>query len=71
RSFSTSLDMGILSQISVQENWSRPTGNKARERRYEMAKTEKGKKFVKVPAYVKIVEGKTVKVPAHIRSTPN
>ncbi len=36
-----------------------------------MAKTNEGKKKVYVPAHTKKVNGKTVKVPAHYRSTPN
>ncbi len=36
-----------------------------------MAKTSEGKKIVSVPAHTKKVGGKTVKVPAHKRSTPN
>jgi len=36
-----------------------------------MAKTEKGKKFVRVAEHVRIVDGKRIKVPGHIRSTPN
>ena len=33
-------------------------------------KTEKGTKFVRIPAYTKQVGDKKVKVPAHVRSTP-
>jgi len=36
-----------------------------------MAKTEKGKKIVSVPAHTRKVGGKTIKIPAHKRSTPN
>ena len=33
-------------------------------------KTEKGTKYIRIPAYTKQVDGKSVKVPAHVRSTP-
>ncbi len=36
-----------------------------------MAKTNEGKKIVYVQAHKKIVNGKTVTVPTHYRSTPN
>ena len=36
-----------------------------------MAKTEKGNKKVHVPPHTKTVNGKTVKVGEHYRSTPN
>jgi hypothetical protein len=36
-----------------------------------MAETSKGNKFVKVPAYVRKEDGKTIRVPAHDRSTPD
>jgi hypothetical protein len=35
-----------------------------------MAETEKGNKFVVVPAYERVQDGKTVTVPKHDRSTP-
>jgi hypothetical protein len=35
-----------------------------------MAETSKGKKFVKVKAYTRKVDGKTIRVPAFTRSTP-
>jgi len=35
-----------------------------------MAKTEDGKKIIPVKAYVRVVNGVKVKVPAHRRSTP-
>lgn len=35
-----------------------------------MAQTEKGQKFIRVPAYTRHYQGKTVHVPAHVRSTP-
>lgn len=36
-----------------------------------MGKTKNGKKIVSVPAYEKKQGGKTIKVGAHKRSTPN
>jgi len=36
-----------------------------------MAKTEKGKKIVSVDSYTKKIDGKTVTVKKHKRSTPN
>jgi hypothetical protein len=36
-----------------------------------MAKTNEGKKKVYVHEHTKVVNGKTVKVPTHYRSTPN
>lgn len=36
-----------------------------------MAKTKAGKKIVPVKPYTKKVDGKTVKVSGHRRSTPN
>jgi len=36
-----------------------------------MAETGKGHKWVKVPAYDRKQDGKTVHVPAHDRSTPD
>jgi hypothetical protein len=35
-----------------------------------MAKTKEGKKIVSVPSYTKKVDGHTVKVAPHKRSTP-
>lgn len=35
-----------------------------------MAQTEKGQKFIRVPAYTRTYHGKTITVPAHVRSTP-
>ncbi|UOR05896.1 hypothetical protein MUN82_02065 [Hymenobacter aerilatus] len=35
-----------------------------------MAQTEKGLKFIRVPAYTRSYHGKTITVPAHVRSTP-
>ncbi len=36
-----------------------------------MAKTQKGKKKVHVPAHIRTVKGKSSKVREHYRSTPN
>lgn len=36
-----------------------------------MAKTNEGKKKVYVQPHTKVVNGQTVKVPPHYRSTPN
>jgi len=35
-----------------------------------MAQTDKGQKFIRVPAHEREQGGNTVKVPAHVRSTP-
>jgi hypothetical protein len=35
-----------------------------------MAKTSEGKKFIRIKGYTKKVGGKNVKVPPHVRSTP-
>lgn len=35
-----------------------------------MAQTDKGQKFIRVPAHTREQDGTTVKVPAHVRSTP-
>ncbi len=42
-----------------------------RKEAHVMAKTQCGKKIVHVEPYTKKVDGKTVKVPEHYRSTPN
>ena len=37
----------------------------------QMAQTEKGQKFIRVPQHTREQDGKTITVPAHVRSTPN
>lgn len=36
-----------------------------------MAQTKQGQKYNRIPAYTRQVDGKTIIVPAHVRSNPS
>lgn len=53
------------------EHWTKSIFRKNQEKFHGQAKTDKGKKVVPVKPYSRKVNGKTIKVKRHKRSTPD